>query len=206
VLTIHPGIDQDFFLPKVLQSRSEPARLLFPGAPLARKNLELVLHCLAGAPAGSALAHAALDISGAREEAFPRYSALIRSLGLWERVRWLGQVPREDVPSLMAAATAIVYPSFYEGFGFPPLEAMAAGTPVVASNASCLPEVLGDAAILVDPKDGRAFATALEGVLTRPELRARLVAAGRERARQFTWDRSAQCTVEAYERVLKGAA
>jgi glycosyltransferase involved in cell wall biosynthesis len=206
VLTIHPGIDQDFFLPNVVGSRSERARLLFPGAPLARKNLELVLHCLAAARAGSASARATLDISGAREEAFPHYSTLIRSLGLSGRVRWLGQVPREDVPGLMAAAAAIVYPSFYEGFGFPPLEAMAGGTPVIASNASCLPEVLGDAAILVDPKDGRAFANALEDVLTRPELRARLVAAGRERARQFTWDRSAQCTVDAYERVLKGAA
>jgi glycosyltransferase involved in cell wall biosynthesis len=206
VLTIHPGIDEDFFLPNAEESRPERARLLFPGAPLARKNLDLVLRCLAAAPAGTALSRAALDISGAGEEAFSHYSVLIRSLGLSERVRWLGQVPREDVPSLMAAAAAVVYPSFYEGFGFPPLEAMAAGTPVVASNASCLPEVLGDAAILVDPKDGHALANALEDVLTRPELRTKLVAAGRERARLFTWERSAQCTVEAYERVLKGTA
>jgi glycosyltransferase involved in cell wall biosynthesis len=206
VLTIHPGIDRDFFRPKPANSRPESSRLLFPGAPLTRKNLDLVLHSLAAAPAGSASARVGLDISGSREEAFPHYSALIRSLGLSERVRWLGQVPREDVPNLMAAAVAVVYPSFYEGFGFPPLEAMAAGTPVVASSASCLPEVLGDAALLVDPNDGRAFANALEGVLTRPELQARLVAAGQERARLFTWDRCAQCTVEAYEQVLTGAA
>jgi glycosyltransferase involved in cell wall biosynthesis len=206
VLTIHPGIDQDFFLSEQPDGGPEPRRLLFPGAPLRRKNLDLVLRGMAEAPAGSALAQAALDISGASKEDFPHYTALIRSLGLWERVRWLGQLPREIVPRLMAAAAAVVYPSFYEGFGFPPLEAMAAGTPVIASNASCLPEVLGDAALLVDPKDRGAFIHAAEDLLTRPELRARLVETGRERARLFTWDRCAQCTVEAYQHVLQAAA
>jgi glycosyltransferase involved in cell wall biosynthesis len=100
----------------------------------------------------------------------------------------------------------VVYPSFYEGFGLPPLEAMAAGTPVVASNASCLPEVLGDAALLVEPTDGQAFASALEAVLTRPEVREPLVAAGRARARLFTWERCAQGTVEAYRQALRVAA
>jgi glycosyltransferase involved in cell wall biosynthesis len=206
VVTIHPGVDKIFFAVEPAPPLSAPPHLLFPGAPIARKNLELVLHCLAGAPAGTATAIAELDISGATEQAFPGLVELIRSLGLRERVHWLGQVPRESMPKLMAAATAVVYPSHYEGFGLPPLEAMASGSPVVASNASCLPEVLGDAAMLVDPSDGPGFSRALEAVLTDPELRERLVAAGRTRARQFTWERCAERTIEAYRRVLQVAA
>jgi len=206
VLTIHPGVDKIFFEAEPAPSASGAPHLLFPGAPIARKNLELVLRCLAGAPAGFATATAHLDISGATDDAFPALVALIASLGLAERVHWLGQVSRESMPRLMAGASAVVYPSLYEGFGLPPLEAMAAGSPVVASNASCLPEVLGDAALLVDPSDGPAFARAVEEVLTDPRLRASLVAAGRARARQFTWERCAERTVEAYRLALKVAA
>ena len=205
VVTIHPGIDQDFFDARPTQEPGPP-RLLFPGAPVARKNLELVLRALAGAPRGSATATAMLEISGADAARFPQHAALIRSLGLDSRVRWLGQVPRDRMPALMAAAAAVAYPSFYEGFGFPPLEAMAAGCPVIASNASCLPEVLDDAAILVDPRDGRAFAEGLEVILSRPEVRSRLGEAGRKRARLFTWSRCAEQTLEAYRQVLGAAA
>lgn len=206
VVTTHPGIDAMFFVAEPVLPHSPPAHLLFPGAPVARKNLDLVLHCLAAAPAGSATASAELDISGANSESFPTVDALIQSLGLAKRVHWLGLVERTGMPQLVARATALVYPSFYEGFGLPPLEAMAAGTPVIASNASCLPEVLEDAAILIDPTDARGFAEALEGVLTRPELRERLVRAGRVQASKFTWEQCAERTVEAYRRALKVAA
>lgn len=206
VVTIHPGIDHEFFAPTPAQTTPGPPRLLFPGAPVARKNLELVLRCLAAAPAGSATANAVLEISGADKEPFPGHRALITSLGLTERVKWLGQLPRDRMPALMASATAVVYPSFYEGFGFPPLEAMAAGIPVIASNASCLPEVLDHAAILVDPTDGRAFAEGLEALLSQPEVRARLVDAGRKRAGMFTWQRCAEQTLEAYRQALQVAA
>jgi glycosyltransferase involved in cell wall biosynthesis len=206
VMTIHPGIDQIFFDAGTAPPREGPPHLLFPGAPTSRKNLELVLHCLASSPAGSATAAAELDISGALEEAYPAHRALIRSLGLAERVHWLGQINREAMPKLMAAAAAVVYPSHYEGFGLPPLEAMAAGCPVVASNASCLPEVLGDAALLVDPTDEAGFAQAVEEVLTDKPLRERLVAAGRNQARLFTWERCAERTVEAYRLALQVAA
>jgi glycosyltransferase involved in cell wall biosynthesis len=205
VVTTHPGIDKMFFGPQEVPPHSPPSRLLFPGAPVARKNLDLVLHCLASAPAGSATASAELDISGARAESFPAVHALIQSLGLGERVHWLGLVERPRMPQLMAGVAALVYPSFYEGFGLPPLEAMAAGTPVIASNASCLPEVLENAAILIDPTDARGFAEALEGLLTRPELRERLVTAGRVQATKFTWERCAERTVEAYRRALQVA-
>ncbi|MHB8590011.1 MAG: glycosyltransferase family 4 protein [Candidatus Dormibacteraceae bacterium] len=206
VLTIHPGIDPMFFAAPPALPPSAPLRLLFPGAPVARKNLDLVLHCLAAAPDSSATAGAKLDISGARAEAFPAVVELISSLGLADRVNWLGLIDRDRMPELMARASVVLYPSFYEGFGLPPLEAMAAGSPVIASNASCLPEVLGDAAILIDPTDSRAFAQSLEAVLTRGEVREGLVAAGRARARLFTWERCAERTVEAYRHALQVAA
>jgi glycosyltransferase involved in cell wall biosynthesis len=206
IVTTHPGIDRMFFAPQEASPHSPPFRLLFPGAPIARKNLDLVLRCLASGAAGSATADAELDISGARAESFPAAAELIQSLGLEKRVHWLGLVDRAEMPRLMAGAAALVYPSFYEGFGLPPLEAMAAGTPVIASNASSLPEVLEQAAILVDPTDERAFAEALEGLLTRPQLRARLVTAGRLQASKFTWERCAERTVEAYRRALETAA
>ena len=202
IVTIYPGIDPEFSRAAPAQRPEGAPRLLFPGAPIARKNLEAVLRCLAAAPAGSATSQARLEISGATAKRFPNHAATIASLGLIHRVSWLGQVPREQMPGLMAGADAVVYPSLYEGFGFPPLEAMAAGTPVVAANRSCLPEILGDAALLVDPDDEAAFARALEEVLTRQELRERLIAAGRARAAMFTWARTAESTVDVYRRVL----
>jgi glycosyltransferase involved in cell wall biosynthesis len=97
----------------------------------------------------------------------------------------------------------VVYPSLYEGFGFPPLEAMALGTPVVAADRGSLPEVLGDAALLVDPQDDRAVAQAIESVIKRSELRERLRRAGIGRARTFTWEKCAERTIEVYREVLK---
>ncbi len=203
VRMIYPGIDQEFLASSLPRADVPgPPLLLFPGAPIARKNLDTILDVLASAPPGTATSRAVLEISGASESGFPRYASRIRSLGLSGRVRWLGMVPRAAMPGLFAAATAVVYPSFYEGFGLPPLEAMAAGTPVVASNASCLPEVLGDGALLVDPTDGRAWAEAIEAVLTQPQVRDRLATAGSRRAAKFTWKRCAEDTVAAYRSAL----
>lgn len=180
--------------------------LLFPGAPIGRKNLDSVLRCMAAANQDSLLARTTLDISGAREEDFPSYSKLVHALGLRSRVRWLGQAPHSEMPSLFASASAVVYPSLYEGFGFPPLEAMAVGTPVVASDRGSLPEVLGDAALLIDPTDPRALGEALEAVLSRPEVRGRLRSSGARQARLYTWDKCAQRTTEVYKEVLAAAA
>lgn len=177
--------------------------LLFPGAPIGRKNLEAVLDCMARASPDSRLGRATLAVSGATADGFPGHARLIRTLGLEARVRWLGRVPFADMPRLLASAAVVVYPSLYEGFGLPPLEAMAVGTPVVASDRASLPEVLGDAALRVDPTDRRALSEALEAALTRPDLREQLRERGRRRARAFSWDRCADLTLDVYRAVLE---
>jgi len=202
VVTIPYGIDPRFLaVPAIEGGTDGERRMLFPGAPVGRKNLEAVLRVMAEAETSSAVGQAQLDVSGARAEDFPGLAALVRSLDLEGRVRWLGRVPAEEMPVLVSGAALVVYPSLYEGFGFPPLEAMAAGTPVVASDRGSLPEVLGEAALLVDPEDGRALTEALEAVLTRADLWARLREAGRARARSFSWERCAAATIQLYREV-----
>jgi glycosyltransferase involved in cell wall biosynthesis len=124
------------------------------------------------------------------------------SAGVGEDVRFLGWVSGAEIEALWAVAEAFVFPSLYEGFGLPVLEAMARGVPVASSNASSLPEVAGDAALTFDPHDRAAIAAAIERLLTDRDLAERLRAAGRERARMFTWERTASLTLESYARAF----
>jgi glycosyltransferase involved in cell wall biosynthesis len=114
-------------------------------------------------------------------------------------VRRLGEVTQEQRASLLRCAGVFAYPSLYEGFGLPPLEAMAHGTPVVCSRAAALAETAGDAALLVDATDPRAITEGLRAVLTRKELRSDLIGRGLVRARRFTWAAAAQGTLDAYQ-------
>jgi glycosyltransferase involved in cell wall biosynthesis len=127
----------------------------------------------------------------------------IRSLGLENRVICPGHVPDSALEWLYRRASIFAYPSLHEGFGFPPLEAMARGVPVLASNISCMPEVLGDAALLVDPFDPDAIAAGLTRLLEDGALRDDLIGKGRVRARQFTWERTARETLRVYQEVLE---
>jgi len=108
-----------------------------------------------------------------------------------------------DLAALYSAAHVFIYPSLYEGFGLPALEAMACGTPVVASNQSSLPEVLGQAGLLVDPRDVEAIAEAISEVLADETLHQQLSQAGRRRAAQFTWDKVATALLDVYQTVLE---
>ena len=120
------------------------------------------------------------------------------------RVRLTGYLERADLAALIAGATALVYPSIYEGFGLPPLEAMASGVPTIVSNVSSLPEVVGDTGLLVEPHDHTALCEAMHRMADAPELRATLAARSLERSRQFSWDRCAAQTMAAYARAAGG--
>ena len=128
--------------------------------------------------------------------------ALADELGIASDLRWLHWVSEAELEGLFAAATAFVFPSLYEGFGLPVLEAMTRGVPVATSGRASLAEVAGDAALLFDPQDPRSIADALQRLLGDAGLRADLIAAGRDRAAKFNWERCARETVAVYERSL----
>jgi glycosyltransferase involved in cell wall biosynthesis len=128
---------------------------------------------------------------------------MVETLNLEEHVRFLGRVPSEDLVYLYNAARLLVHPSFYEGFGLPPLESMTCGTPAITSNVSALPEVVGDAAILVDPNDIDGLTVAMWRVLTDGDLRANLIAKGLKRASLFSWQRAAQETLDVYRQLVE---
>ncbi|HLH26373.1 MAG TPA: glycosyltransferase family 1 protein [Chloroflexota bacterium] len=171
--------------------------LLYLGTLEPRKNLGTLLRAFARLGPSEP---ARLVLAGPRGWLDEPIVAAAERLG--ERVRLLGPVPPADLAALYAAATAFVFPSLYEGFGLPPLEAMAAGTPVVAAKASCLPEVLGDAALFVPPEDEAGLTEALRAVLADSALRADLRARGLARAAAFSWERTAAATLAVYREVL----
>ncbi|MCK4352412.1 glycosyltransferase family 4 protein [candidate division WOR-3 bacterium] len=121
--------------------------------------------------------------------------------GLEEEIVFTGYIERNDLPLLMNQALFFVFPSIYEGFGLPPLEAMACGTPVITSNTSSLPEVVGDAAVLVNPYNIKEIADAIENVLTNKKLREKLISKGLERVKLFSWEKCAKETLKVYEEV-----
>jgi len=127
----------------------------------------------------------------------------INRFGLSEVVRCFEFIPGDKLPDLYNSVDCLLFPSLYEGFGWPPLEAMACGTPVVASNAASLPEVIGDAGLMCGPQDNRGLAEAMNAIFTNSQLRQDLIVRGLSHASQFTWERTARQTLEVYERVAK---
>lgn len=146
-----------------------------------------------------------LAIAGQPAWGYDAETALVRQRGLEGSVRFLGYVPDGDLPALYSAATVFAYPSLYEGFGLPVLEAMACGTPVVTSNVGGTAEVASDAALLVDPRDTQGLAETLGRSLSDEVLRALLRVRGIKRAGQFSWERTARETLLLYELVAAGA-
>jgi glycosyltransferase involved in cell wall biosynthesis len=136
---------------------------------------------------------------GWKNEAFYR---LLKKLSIDANLVMTGYVPEEDLPALYQGAEVFVYPSLYEGFGLPVLEAMASGTPVITSNTSSLPEVAGDAALLVNPLEVVEIYETMEALATRPELSRDLRAKGKIQSNTFSWEKSARKTLEAYRGVL----
>jgi glycosyltransferase involved in cell wall biosynthesis len=165
------------------------ARLEHPG-----KNHVRLLEAFAALKRTTDLPHK-LVLVGGRWNGAEVIEARVKELNLGNEVVFPGFLPNEAIPALYAAADAFAFPSLFEGFGIPVLEAMASGTPVCAANASSLPEVVGDAGLLFDPKDVTAMADCLARLLTDKALRERLIAAGIERAARFTWDEAAEATL-----------
>jgi glycosyltransferase involved in cell wall biosynthesis len=178
--------------------------LLSASAKRPHKNLLRLLdaHALLGSGAGGA--RPVLVLPGYATPHEDELRARAAALGTSDDVRFVGWVSDADMEGLYALADAFVFPSLYEGFGLPVLEAMARGVPVACSDRSSLPEVAGDAALLFSPEDVGAMAAALTRLLDDEALRARLSAAGVERAASFTWARTAELTVASYRRALAG--
>lgn len=169
--------------------------LLYVGTLEPRKNLTTLLDAYGEVARRTDVP---LLIGGGKGWLYTPIFERLEALGLRERVHFVGYIDEDELPLWYAAATAFVFPSIYEGFGMPPLEAMACGTPVVTSNTSSLPEVVGDAGIMVDPHDQAALAAALIEVIRNADLRAELRARGLQRAAQFTWRTTAERTLRAY--------
>ena len=125
----------------------------------------------------------------------------MRDIGLTDRVRFLGFIPDEDLPALYSGAMLFLFPSLYEGFGLPVLEAMSCGTPVVCSNRSSLPEIVGSAALTFDPLDVVGMAAKIEEALHDGALRKKMGERGLRQAAQFSWERTAQDTLRVYREV-----
>jgi glycosyltransferase involved in cell wall biosynthesis len=173
--------------------------LLFVGETNLRKNLITVIRALDRA------GNLPLLIAGPLGKGSDTIQAEVARLGLRDRVRWIGFVPGADLPTLMHAALALVHPAVYEGFGLTPLEAMAAGTPVVGSRGGAVPEVVGDAGVLVDTHDVEAWRSALERIVGDDALRNDLRNAGRLRAGEYTWRRTARETLAVHQAALAGS-
>ena len=145
-----------------------------------------------------------LAVVGKKGWQYPDIAKAIRDSGFERDILLAGYVPDEDLVYIYNAADLFVYPSLYEGFGFPPLEAMACGTPVITSHVTALPEVVGDAAILVDPEDIDGLAEAMHDVLSQNSLRLKLIEKGLERVKHFSWENVAKKTLSVYNRVCRG--
>jgi glycosyltransferase involved in cell wall biosynthesis len=203
IRVIYPGAGPEYFSVKQEQQASAAKTcglvlpyFLFAGTIEPRKNIDTLLTAWMQLPS-SFRSESNLVILGMpgwkSAETLRRLTQLTREPS---GVRYLGYVPESFVPGLTASAQALIYPSFYEGFGIPVAQAMAAGCPVIASNVASLPEVTGGAALLIDPRSPGEIANAIRRVKESPVLADQLRSAGRERARLFTWDRAARESLE----------
>jgi glycosyltransferase involved in cell wall biosynthesis len=205
IRAIYHGIAPEFFsVPRqdseAVCSRLGLARpyLLFVGTIEPRKNLDLLLDAFERLPR-SIREEFDLIVAGPCGWASPQ---TVARLGAIPGVRYLGYIAEGDLPGLFAGATAFVYPSLYEGFGFPVAQAMAAGTPVITSEVSALPEITGGAALLIDPRSEADLGNAIREMLTSPSRRQELSAAGRTRARLFSWADCARQSLRFFEEVI----
>jgi glycosyltransferase involved in cell wall biosynthesis len=190
--------------------RGLPERfVLFVGTIEPRKNVTRLIEAFAdlrsfdAAQDRFAICDLRLVIGGAKGWFYEDVFARVKELGLEGEVMFPGYIPVSELPLWYNAAELLVYPSLYEGFGLPPLEAMACGTPVVAANTSSLPEVVGEAGLTVDPLDVEGLAEAMRRALSDAALRQEMRERGLQRARGFSWTKTALETVQVYRRAME---
>ena len=199
----HPGLNLDRL--EAIRAQYGIARryILFVGMIEPRKNLPRLVRAFSSIAAGDL--EIQLVLAGKMGWMADELNHEIEVLRLGSRVVFTGFIAEDEKPILIAGCVLFVYPSLYEGFGLPALEAIACGTPTVTSNLSSLPEVVGDAALLVDPYDPAAIASAMQEALSSEPLREELKRRGPIQAAQFTWEHTAELTAEAYRSLSNGA-
>lgn len=200
IRVVYPSYDEGLYRPTREAGEIERVRarygletpyVISVGTMHPRKNYARLIEAFAMLEPGHTLV-----IAGKKGWRFAELERRVGAAGLTGRVRFLEYVPAEDLPTLYAGAALAVFPSLYEGFGFPALEAQACGTPLVCSNASSLPEVAGAGALYFDPQSAEGMAEAMQSVLGDRTLRASLVERGRENVSRFGWERAAREVVE----------
>lgn len=210
VSSVYLGVHQKHFSPEKQEKRDKLMRLkvpsdyfLFVGTDYPHKNLITLLRALDLVRQRIPTAYLVMVGTQYYVRPQPELSDLMRRMS--KNMLHLGHVPDEILPALYHNSRALVYPSLYEGFGLPILEAMLCGAPVIASDATSIPEVSGKAAILVDANDEKQLANAMIRIWNDSELRSRLVTAGHKRAAEFTWDKTARETISYYQEAIKNA-
>jgi glycosyltransferase involved in cell wall biosynthesis len=186
--------------------RLDAPYVLHSGALVRRKNLPMLIRAFTRYCATSGDPATLLALTGRPQRGMPGGDELLAAIAespVRARIRLLGHVPGADLPALYAGARLLAYPTRYEGQGLPPLEAMAAGTPVLASSTPAVAEVAAPAALLVDPADEPGWAAALGRLLPDPALRATMAVRGRTVAARFTWPHCAAATLTVYRTALR---
>ncbi len=204
ISVVYEGIDHSLFQPVSHRIYNYPY-ILFVGSEQPRKNFTTLLKAfsqLKSEPRFKELKLVKVGSAGGQETDFRNQTiGVIESLNLSSEVIFTNFVPEADLPAYYSGAEVFVLPTLYEGFGFPVLEAMACACPVITSNTSSLPEVAGEAGIMVDPHNTDSLAQAMRQVLTDSELRDNMVRKGLEQSKRFSWEKAAEQTLEVYNKV-----
>jgi len=204
ITVIYNGVEHSIFQPRKTRILDEPY-ILYVGSERPRKNLGRLFEAFA------MLKKEFPDLRLLKVGAEGRFKKYRRdtmrqlaSLGITQDVVFVDYVSEQDLARYYSSAALLAYPSLYEGFGLPPIEAMSCGCPVVTSNISSLPEVVGEAGIMVEPRDIAGLAQAMRRVLTDSKLRDDMIRKGLEQAKKFSWEKAAEQTREVYEKVAAG--
>lgn len=212
IYVVNPGLKDSGSQPSdAVDERTVLARygiqgsyVLYVGTLEPRKNITSLVRSMAALWNVGKLTSTHLVLAGGKGWIYENIFQTIHELGVSDKVVHTGYVNESDLPIVYRHAQAFVYPSYYEGFGMPPLEAMAQGTPVITSDQASLPEAVGDAALLVPPSDEGQLSHAIERVCTETDLRMELIGRGNKRAAMFTWSKAAEKVLGIYEETLRG--